>query len=198
MCGSNETEGVPYPEPRRPVLEVRNRRRGAAHEVERAIRVDEPRRSSDWVYPKNRAKTAAAIWRSSWRPTTRRCGSRRMRLPSARRRRARRLSICTVQMAIAGQQRQAAIDARHGAAVRLRSRRQHALHERRRQGSLALAEAMSEAWVSFARTGNPNHQGLPEWPAFDNTRRATMMFDTECRAVNDPYGEERRAMQALR
>jgi len=25
-----------------------------------------------------------------------------------------------------------------------------------------------------------------------------MVFDTECRAANDPYGEERRAMQALR
>ena len=62
----------------------------------------------------------------------------------------------------------------------------------------ALAEAMSEAWVSFARTGNPNHKGLPEWPAFDNTRRATMMFDTDCQAVNDPYGEERLAMQAVR
>lgn len=62
----------------------------------------------------------------------------------------------------------------------------------------ALAEAMSEAWVSFARTGNPNHKGLPEWPAFDNTRRATMIFDTECKAVNDPYGEERLAMEAVR
>ena len=62
----------------------------------------------------------------------------------------------------------------------------------------ALAESMSEAWVSFARTGNPNHKGLPEWRAFDNTRRATMIFDTECKAVNDPYGEERLAMEAVR
>jgi para-nitrobenzyl esterase len=61
-----------------------------------------------------------------------------------------------------------------------------------------LAAAMAEAWVSFARTGNPNHRGLADWPAFDNTRRSTMVFDTECRAVSDPYGEERRAMQALR
>ena len=101
-------------------------------------------------------------------------------------------------MAIAGQQRQAAIDALHGAAVRVRSRGQHDLHERRGNDRYALAEAMSEAWVSFARTGNPNHKGLPEWPAFDNTRRATMMFDTECKAVNDPYREERLAMEAVR
>jgi para-nitrobenzyl esterase len=61
-----------------------------------------------------------------------------------------------------------------------------------------LAAKMAEAWVSFARTGNPNHPGLAEWPAFDSTRRSTMVFDTECRAVSDPYGEERRVMQTLR
>ncbi len=61
-----------------------------------------------------------------------------------------------------------------------------------------LADRMAEAWVSFARTGNPNHAGLPDWPAFDTANRATMVFDTECRSVSDPYGEERRAMQAAR
>jgi len=61
-----------------------------------------------------------------------------------------------------------------------------------------LARNMAEAWVSFARTGNPHHHGLTEWHAFDATRRSTMVFDTECHAANDPYGEERRAMQALR
>ena len=63
---------------------------------------------------------------------------------------------------------------------------------------VVLAERMSEAWVSFARTGNPSHAGLPAWPAFDAATRATMVFDTECRAVNDPYGQERRAIQAAR
>jgi para-nitrobenzyl esterase len=62
----------------------------------------------------------------------------------------------------------------------------------------ALAAKMAAAWVAFARHGNPNHAGLPDWPAFDVTNRATMVFDNESRAVNDPYGEERRAMQAAR
>jgi para-nitrobenzyl esterase len=62
----------------------------------------------------------------------------------------------------------------------------------------ALAARMSEAWVSFARTGNPNHAGLPSWPAFDAATRSTMVFDTECRAVNDPYGQERRAIESAR
>jgi para-nitrobenzyl esterase len=61
-----------------------------------------------------------------------------------------------------------------------------------------LARWMSEAWVSFARTGNPNHPEIPEWPAFNATDRSTMVFDNECEAVSDPFGDERRAMQAIR
>jgi para-nitrobenzyl esterase len=56
---------------------------------------------------------------------------------------------------------------------------------------------MSKAWVAFARTGNPNHKGLPAWERFDTTRRATMFFDNECKLVNDPYGEEQRLLRTL-
>ena len=62
----------------------------------------------------------------------------------------------------------------------------------------ALADRMSAAWTAFARTGNPNHPGLPPWTPFTNGERATMVFDRECRLVNDPYGEERRALAAIR
>jgi para-nitrobenzyl esterase len=57
----------------------------------------------------------------------------------------------------------------------------------------ALAERVSEAWLAFARTGDPNHAGLPAWPAYDPSRRATMLFDVDCRVADDPDGEERRA-----
>ena len=30
----------------------------------------------------------------------------------------------------------------------------------------ALAKTVSGAWVRFARTGDPNGEGLPEWPAY--------------------------------
>jgi para-nitrobenzyl esterase len=62
----------------------------------------------------------------------------------------------------------------------------------------ALADTMSRAWVAFAKTGDPNHAGLPRWPAFDPVHRATMVFNTGRTLVNDPYGDERRALAALR
>ena len=61
-----------------------------------------------------------------------------------------------------------------------------------------LQDRMSTAWTTFARTGNPNHKGLPNWPAFDTTRRATMILNKECKVVNDPYGEERKLVASLR
>ena len=66
------------------------------------------------------------------------------------------------------------------------------------QDRYALADKMSGAWVAFARTGNPNHKGLPKWEPFTADKRATMIFNGECRAVNDPYREERLAVTAAR
>jgi para-nitrobenzyl esterase len=61
-----------------------------------------------------------------------------------------------------------------------------------------MADKISGAWVAFARTGNPNHKGFPNWPAFNTSQRATMILNTECKVVNDPYGEERRALASFR
>lgn len=57
----------------------------------------------------------------------------------------------------------------------------------------ALARRMSRAWAAFARAGDPNHAGLPSWPAYDTDRRLTMVFDDTCRIDDDPFGAERRA-----
>ena len=54
----------------------------------------------------------------------------------------------------------------------------------------ALAAKVSEAWIRFARTGNPNHDGLPQWPAFTTEKGATMIFDNACEVANDPDREE--------
>ena len=61
----------------------------------------------------------------------------------------------------------------------------------------ALQDRMMGAWIAFARTGNPNHGGLPEWKPYNGTERPTMIFDNECKVVNDPRREERLAFEAL-
>ena len=55
--------------------------------------------------------------------------------------------------------------------------------------AFALSKQISTAWVNFARTGNPNHDGLPHWPTYIAEHRATMYFDTPCKVRNDPEGE---------
>lgn len=55
--------------------------------------------------------------------------------------------------------------------------------------AFVLSKQISTAWVSFARTGNPNHDGLPHWPNYIAEHRATMYFDTTCEVRNDPERE---------
>lgn len=64
------------------------------------------------------------------------------------------------------------------------------------QNRYALLEKMMDAWIAFARTGNPNHGGLPEWKPYDSGARATMVFDNACRAMNDRGREDRLDLDA--
>jgi para-nitrobenzyl esterase len=61
----------------------------------------------------------------------------------------------------------------------------------RTDGSV-LADQVSDAWIAFARSGAPGHSGLPDWPWYDVERRATMVFDRECRVIDDPGAGARR------
>jgi para-nitrobenzyl esterase len=65
------------------------------------------------------------------------------------------------------------------------------------QDRYELAARVSSAWVAFARSADPNHPGLPKWTPYDNTRRATMIFDNECKLVDDPHGAEQRLLWSL-
>jgi para-nitrobenzyl esterase len=62
-------------------------------------------------------------------------------------------------------------------------------------GPRALAANVSEAWIQFARSGNPNHASIPNWTAFSAESCPTMIFDTECKLQNNPDREERQALK---
>lgn len=54
-----------------------------------------------------------------------------------------------------------------------------------------LASMMSATLIAFARSGNPNHAGLPHWLPYDMTARPTMVWNTLSKIVDDPRGRER-------
>jgi para-nitrobenzyl esterase len=55
--------------------------------------------------------------------------------------------------------------------------------------AFTLSKQISTAWTNFARSGNPNHDGLPHWPTYTAEHRATMYFDAPCEVRNDAEGE---------
>ena len=56
-----------------------------------------------------------------------------------------------------------------------------------------MADQLSETWIAFAATGNPNtpKSGLPQWDPYDMEKRPTMIFDTQSRVEFDPLKEQR-------
>ena len=61
-----------------------------------------------------------------------------------------------------------------------------------------LADQIQDAWIAFARSGNPSTASLPEWPSYDQERRATMELAEPCRVIDDPEATERRMWDHLR
>ncbi|MBI5942427.1 MAG: carboxylesterase/lipase family protein [Caulobacterales bacterium] len=55
----------------------------------------------------------------------------------------------------------------------------------------AVSDAMQDAFIAFARSGDPNHAGLPRWEPYSLPRRQTMVFDAPPRMADDPRGAER-------
>jgi para-nitrobenzyl esterase len=58
----------------------------------------------------------------------------------------------------------------------------------------ALAKKMATAWANFARTGNPSQPGLT-WEPADPDRFQNMVWNNECRMVDDPDGEARKILE---
>ena len=55
-----------------------------------------------------------------------------------------------------------------------------------------LADRTMDAWLAFAKSGNPSHPGLGDWPRYDDARRATMELGPRCGVLDDPSGAERK------
>jgi len=59
-----------------------------------------------------------------------------------------------------------------------------------------MVNQMSEVWLAFARSGNPQIDSLPQWPAYDEHRRATMLFNLQSLVAFDPDAGDRKILQA--
>ena len=63
--------------------------------------------------------------------------------------------------------------------------------------SKGLGAIMSDAWIAFARSGDPNHGAMPEWPEYTPNERATMLFNVSCAVENDPGGAARELWMSM-
>jgi para-nitrobenzyl esterase len=53
-----------------------------------------------------------------------------------------------------------------------------------------LSAQMQQAWLAFANTGDPGHEGIGAWRAWDPAGRATMIFGAHTRLEDAPQNEE--------
>ncbi|MHA1254885.1 MAG: carboxylesterase/lipase family protein, partial [Promethearchaeota archaeon] len=60
-----------------------------------------------------------------------------------------------------------------------------------------ISELMMDSWISFARSGNPNHNEIPLWPTYNIDNRDTLLFGEDIKIEKDPLRTERLAMEEL-
>jgi len=54
-----------------------------------------------------------------------------------------------------------------------------------------LSEKMMDSWISFAKTGDPNHEGIEEWSRYEKVNRKTMMLGKETKLADKPMEKQR-------
>ena len=68
----------------------------------------------------------------------------------------------------------------------------HKTHE-----TTALARSVQDAWLAFARTGDPSHASLGGWPSYAPPRRATLILDEPPQLEEAPLDDTRRFWQEV-
>ncbi|RZJ01383.1 MAG: carboxylesterase/lipase family protein [Brevundimonas sp.] len=59
-------------------------------------------------------------------------------------------------------------------------------------GAAEMVRQMSETFVAFAKTGDPNNAAIPRWDKYELPRRQTMVFNRTSAMADDPRGDERK------
>ncbi len=72
----------------------------------------------------------------------------------------------------------------------------HTLSLPHEEADATLSAIMNSAWVSFARSGDPNGEGIAEWAAYDAESEAYMEFGDEAEAGNHLLKEQLDLVQA--
>ena len=60
-----------------------------------------------------------------------------------------------------------------------------------------LSDTIAEYWVNFARNGNPNGPGLPEWPTYDSSADVVQILGDEVRSSVHPRKEQLDRMEKI-
>ena len=60
-----------------------------------------------------------------------------------------------------------------------------------------LSRSIQEAWLAFARTGDPSTDDMGKWPVYGE-ERMTMILDKDSHIEKAPYEDERRAWQPIK
>ncbi len=61
----------------------------------------------------------------------------------------------------------------------------------------AMAAILSETFIAFAKTGDPNNQAIPKWTPYSLAARESMVFDLPPHLENDPRGEQRKLFETV-